>query len=199
MTPFVFVAALRESKQLTEMDGYSEIGAIYFSVGDTTSVAKYVDNRIVTKTFEGPPPYQTIKGKIPLLLKQYHAAEHQVYNCFMKKIKRVKRDAKLSDLASYVPTMEEVEKTKPFSIFCGTTIFLCSGVLLVFSALPNLLKFNNHNLLFMLLWMPGTMLLALLVGMWVQYKFFLAKPKRYQLRLAIEALKEVFKDGTVTC
>lgn len=178
------------------MDGYSEIGAIYFSVDDRTSFAKFQDGKIITDTYVGAPPYKSIEGSVPYSLRQYHAAEHQVYNSFMEKIDRIANDASLEELAKFIPSMEEVEKTNPFSFFCGTTIFLMCGLTLLLSALPNLFRFHNTEFLFMLTWMTSSLVISSLICMWVQKKYFLAKPEKQQLRLGLEALKEVFRHGS---
>lgn len=180
------------------MDGYSEIGAIYFSVGESTSFAKFENGKIIADTYMGAPPYKSIKGKVPFLLRQFHAAEHQVYNCFMNKAKKLKYEADFNQLALCIPSLDEVEHTSPVSLFCGTTVFLMFGIVLILSAIPNMLRFHNTDFWFMLIWLVGTIVFAITICMWIQRKFFLAKPTRHQLRLALEALKEVFRHGTVT-
>lgn len=180
------------------MDGYSEIGAIYFSVAKTTSYARFVEGKITTGSYEGAPPYQEINGKAPMLLRQYHSAEHQVYKSFMARAKKLPGDSSLKDLSNCIPSIDEAEATSPFSFFCGTTVFLMCGLILVLSAIPNLLHFHNTDLFFMLFWMIGTLVLSSLICMWIQERYFLAKPDKQHLRLALEALKEVFRHGATT-
>lgn len=199
MTPFVFKLA---GAKLSAMDGYSEIGSIYFAIGDKTSVARYIKpeptskrEKIVTETYTGSPPYSFIRGRMPELLKQYHAAEHKVYNCFMDKIKHLPARATLSELAKCIPTLTEVQNSKSHSAFCGSTICVSSAILLLGAALPNLLKLHNTNLLFMSMWLSISVALAYLVSAFVQDKYYLATPNDKQLELGLEALKEVLKNG----
>ncbi len=183
------------------MDGYSEIDTIYFSVGDKTSYAKYVpklidslnDKNIETGTYIGSPPYKPVSKPLPKLLKQYHAAEHQVYNCFLNKIKEIDSKAKLKEFQNYIPRVEEAKKTNPFSLLCGTTIFFSSGILLIAAAVPNILKLSS-NLYFMIGWFAFIITLTVITSYLIQKKFYLAQAEDRQLILAIEALKEVLKD-----
>lgn len=179
------------------MDGYSEIGKIYFMVSDRTSFAELLaDGTIITGSYQGAPPYKALKGKSSQALNEYHAAEHKVYNCFIKKIKHLPEDTNLEDFASYVPTLQEARKTPAFSFLCGTTVFLSSALLLFGAALPNIFKFHNTSLLFMSFWFFGVISFALVLSKWVQHRFFLAEPDDQQIQLAIEALKETFRNGT---
>lgn len=187
------------------MDGYSEIDAVYFSVANKTAYAKYIPkliselssqsaNKIIeTGTFEGLPQYKVINTKIPTLLKQYHAAEHQVYNSFMQKIKDLNADTQLSKFQNYIPKLYEAKAASSFSIFCGTTVFVSSGFLLIASALPFYFKLNN-NLAFMLPWLALIITVTFIISVFIQKKFYLAKANDEHLILAIEALKEVLKD-----
>ena len=180
------------------MNGYSEVGSIYFMVGERTSFARQLDGEIVTGSYIGPPPFKPLKGKASYLLRQYHAAEHKVYNAFMKNIERLKRESSLSELSKHLPSLEEVKKTSSFSVFCGTTVFLTSALILILSAMPNIFRFHNQDIIFMSLWMLGTLVLSIATGMWIQKKYFLAEPNRQQLELALTALKEVFKNARTT-
>jgi uncharacterized membrane protein SirB2 len=192
------------------MDGYSEIDTIYFSVADKTSYAKYVPKlidtlngkypeakqyqefQIKTGTYQGSPPYKPVEKPLPKLLKQYHAAEHQVYNCFLNKAKKLNSQASLREFQNFIPELEEAKRTTPFSFLCGTTILISSGILLM-AAIPNILKLNS-NLGFMVAWFISIIIFTSIVSYFIQKKFYLAQANDRQLILAIEALKEVLKD-----
>lgn len=179
------------------MQGYSEIGAIYFLIGEHTSYARYYNGLIEAGTYKGEPPYQAIKGSISKELRQYHAAEHKVYNAFMHKIKNLDVNLSINELSQYLPSLEEVRNAPLSSYLCGTTIFLLSGLSLVLVALPNLLGFANQNIFYLILWMIGSVILSLTVSLWVQRKKFLAEPEDRHLVLGIEALKEALKNENV--
>lgn len=180
------------------MDAYSEIDCIYFSIGNKTSYAKYIRPlqqegimpEIETGTYSGSPPYQSIKRPLPKLLKQYHCAEHKVYNSFMAKIKGLPDAISLDKLALRVPELSEARAASPFSIFCGTTVFISSGILLIASAIPYFLKMNQ-NPYFMFAWLAFVIVLTTLASYQIQKQFYLAKAEDQHLLLAIEALKEV--------
>lgn len=187
------------------MNGYCEIGKIYYAIADKTGFAKYpdgfseaclkiinnYDSLIETGSYQGEPPFKRIKGKLSKVHREYHSAEHKVYNCFKSKIKDLKADASLKELREKLPSLEEVKGYPDFSIFCGTTIFLFSGSVLLLSALPNIFKFHNHDLFFMLIWLTASVLMAKALTEFIQKKFFLAEAKDHQIVLAIKALKEV--------
>ncbi len=198
------------------MDGYSEIDTIYFSVGDKTSYAKYVPKlidklnneqatandknpkqlkelTIETGTYIGSPPYKPVPRPLPKLLKQYHAAEHQVYNCFLSKIKQIDSKAKLNEFQNYIPRVEEAQDSNPFSILCGTTICFSSGILLIAAAIPNIFKLSSNSY-FMIAWFAFIITITVIASYFIQKKFYLAQAEDRQLILAIEALKEVLKD-----
>ncbi len=186
------------------MDGYSEIDTIYFSVGDKTSYAKYVpklidklnsqvDLQVETGTYQGSPPYKSLSRPLPKLLKQYHAAEHQVYNCFQNKIQKLDSKAQLHEFQNYIPRVEEAKRTDPHSLLCGTTVFFSSGILLIAAAIPNILKLSS-NIYFMVAWFAFIITITVLASYFIQRKFYLAQADDRQLILAIEALKEVLKD-----
>lgn len=188
------------------MDGYSEIDAVYFSVANKTSYAKYVPKLISelssqvnmakvieTGTYEGFPPYKPIDGKVPTLLKQYHSAEHQVYNSFMKNIKNLDADTQLAEFQKYIPKLEEAKIANSFSIFCGTTVFISSAILLIASAVPYYFKLSG-NIVFMLPWLAFIIAATFIISIFIQKKFYLAQASDEQLILAIEALKEVLKN-----
>lgn len=186
------------------MDGYSEPGAIYFSIGKKTAYAKidldeifYANEDLApikTGSYLGTPPYRTINGELSRLAKEFHAAEHKVYNCFQEKIKNLKANSSLKIIRKFIPKLDEIEKAKPFSMFCGTTIFLSSGLLLLVSALPNIFLFLNKNLVFMIAWLSFSIFITLVITTKIQQKYFLLKPKTYQIKVALEALKEALKD-----
>ncbi len=199
MTPFVFNC---KHAKLAAMNGYSEIGAIYFAIADKTSVARYLkpvqgtgSERMVTETYLGDPPYSYITGRMPRILRQYHAAEHQVYNSFKQKIRKVPAQASLSEIAKHVPSLEEVKQCQSHSLFCGSTICVSSAILLLGAATPNLFGLHNTNLSFMSLWLAATITLAYLVSVYLQQRFYLAKPNDKQLELGLAALREVLKNG----
>ena len=187
------------------MNGYCEVGKIYYAIADKTAFAKYPEgfsesclrnitnheSLIETGFYQGEPPFKTITGKLSRIHRQYHSAEHKVFNCFSNKIKRLKKDASLEELSKKIPSLEEVKEYSDFSPFCGTTIFLFSGCALLLSALPNLFKYHNHDLFFMLIWLTASVLISRSITELIQRKFFLARAKDHQIVLAIKALKEV--------
>lgn len=183
------------------MDAYSEVDCVYFSIGDKTAYAKYVpklisdlgEPELKTGTYEGKPPYKSVKRPLPKLLKQYHAAEHKVYNSFMSKIKKLPENSSLDKLSQQVPSLEESQVASSFSIFCGTTVFISSAILLIAAAIPYFLKLN-HNPYFMLAWLAFIITMTVLASYQIQNRFYLAKANDKQLLLAIEALKEVLKN-----
>lgn len=178
------------------MEAYSEIGTIYFCIGEKTAYARETANSISCGSYIGEPPYA--KTKFSRLLKQYHAAEHKTYNCFRKKISALDKNASLAELRQAIPSLEEVKETKAYSLYCGSTVLLFSGSLLVLSCLPHLFSYHNDEFLFMSLWLSSSLLAALAISYWVQNKYFLAPPKNSQIKLALEALKEVLKDDSRT-
>ncbi len=211
------------------MDAYSEIDAVYFSIGDKTSYAKYipkliddklprlkkdsdraertcrqmedlgfqrksnVQHEIKTGSYKGTPPYKAVKHPLPKLLKQYHTAEHQVYNCFLNKARTLAAEAQLNEFKDYIPEIAEAKKANPFSIMCGTTIGFSSGILLIAVSIPHIFKLNA-NACFMLPWLAFIIILTFIVSYYIQKQFYLAKADDRHLILAIEALKEVLKD-----
>jgi len=187
------------------MNGYCEIGKIYYAIADKTAFAKYPDgfseaclslvnnyeSLIETGSYQGEPPFKRIQAKLSKVHREYHSAEHKVYNCFNSKIKNLSKDAEIKELRRKIPSLEEVKAHSDFSPFCGTTIFLFSGIILLISALPNIFNFHNHNLFFMLIWLTASVLIARTITELIQRKFFLADAKDHQIVLAIKALKEV--------
>lgn len=179
------------------MQGYSEIGTIYFLIGEYTSYARYYNGLIESGTYKGEPPFQAIKGSIPKELKQYHAAEHKVYNAFMQKIRDLDANTRIEELRKHIPSIEEVRKASSSSYLCGTTIFLLSGLSLFLVAMPNLFDFANKNILQLILWMTGSVILSLAVSLWIQRKNFLSEPEDRHLVLGIEALKEALNNENI--
>ncbi len=176
------------------MDAYSEVDAIYFSIANKTAYAKYVAGKLLKGSYIGCPPYHCLLGPASFRLRQFHTAEHQVYNAFMAKAKTLPAEASLSELAIRMPSLDEARRGSPFSIFCGTTFCFSSGLLLILSSLPNLFHFHNTNLYFMSFWLLFVLLSTLLMTRFIQKRFFLAKAEDEHLILAIEALKEVLND-----
>lgn len=190
------------------MNGYCEPGKIYFAIADKTSYAKYPDgfsesrlrlinnyeDLIETGSYKGTPPYKKIKGNLSYIYRQYHSAEHKVYNCFMHKIKGLRKDASLKELKKKIPHLEEVKKFSDFSPFCGTTILIFSGIALILASLPNIFHFHNTNIFFMLIWLTASILISKALTKYFQEKFFLAQAKDHQIVLAINALKEALNE-----
>lgn len=183
------------------MDAYSEEGCVYFSVGTKTSYARYhpwrgeekIMQKIQTGTYRGSPPYKSLTRPMPILLKQYHAAEHKVYNGFMNKVKTLPEQSSLCELSEAVPSLAEAQSASSFSLFCGTTVFISSGILLLGAAVPYFFKLNG-NAYFMFAWLAFIVLVTMLASYYIQKKFYLAQAEDKHLLLAIEALKEVLKD-----
>lgn len=185
------------------MEGYSETGAIYFSRGQSTSFARLpkvidgnrdLESQFITGSYDGAPPYKKIDGKLPVILREYHSAEHQVFNAFQKKISKKDTNASIKELAEEIPDLEEIKDSNDYSNLCGTTIFLSSGLILILTSLPNFFKFYNTNLFFMSFWIATSFLITYLVSKYVQKKFFLSEAKDYQLLLARTALKEALNN-----
>jgi hypothetical protein len=189
------------------MNGYCEPGRIYYQVAHKTAYAKYprefsenflasINNYSVlieTGSYIGEPPYKRI-NKLNRIHREYHCAEHQVYNCFKSKIQTLSKDSSLETLAEYLPRLEEAQKASPYTIYCGTTIGIFSAIALILAALPNIYKFYNDNLFFMLAWLSLTVVVARWISLKIQKTFFLAPAKDHQIVLAIKALKEVLKN-----
>ena len=189
------------------MNGYCEPGRIYYQAARKTAYAKYsrefsekflasINNYallIETGSYIGEPPYRRI-DRLSKTHKEYHCAEHQVYNCFKAKIKNLPKDSSLETLALYLPSLNEARKTSPYNIYCGTTIGIFSAIVLILATIPNILKFHNEDLLFILIWLTAVMIFASWVCKSIQKNFFLATAKDHQIVLAIKALKEVLKN-----
>ena len=183
------------------MDAYVEEHCVYFSIGNKTSYARYQAlgeeeqkmQEIKTATYQGSPPYKVLARPMPTLLKQYHAAEHKVYNSFMQKIKPLPQQAGLSELAQELPSLDEARSASSFSLFCGTTIFISSTILLLGAAVPYFFKLST-NPYFMFAWLACIVIVTLLASYYMQKNFYLAQADDKHLLLAIEALKEVLKD-----
>lgn len=185
------------------MNGYSELDAIYFSIGSKTAFAKYTNaqnktscdgGNIVKSSYIGEPPYKAIKKRLSKEERRYHAAEHQVYNCFMAKIKKLPANSKLCDFQAYIPKLEELNNKYNFSYFCGTSFFLGSAILVLLAALPNSIRFQNHDLLFMIFWLAASIFLSIFISRQIQNAYYISPPKDKHKILAIEALKEVLRD-----
>jgi hypothetical protein len=189
------------------MNGYCEPGSIYYQIAQKTAYAKYprafsetflesINNYkvlIETGSYIGDPPYQRI-NRLSKTHREYHCAEHQVYNCFKSKIKTLARNSSLETLAQYLPSLNEARKTSPYNIYCGTTIGIFSALALILAGLPNIFKFHNEDLLFMLIWLTAIVIFTSCVCKSIQKNFFLATAKDHQIVLAIKALKEVLKN-----
>lgn len=186
------------------MDGYSEIGAIYYSIGNKTSFAKIDTTTDTNKdqwqkhiecgTYTGCPPYRPIKSPLNKLAKQYHCAEHLVYNSFMQKIKKLPANAKLEEFQKYIPSFEEIKKTSAHSFFCGTSFLLSSSILLLLSCIPNLMHWTSSKPIFSMLIFAFSILMTLMTSQTIQHKLFLSEPEEHQIFLARLALKEVLKN-----
>jgi uncharacterized protein YqhQ len=188
------------------MNGYSDIGAIYFSIGDKTSFARYKTTtttkdtkniwqaQIETGTYPGTPPYRIIKGKLSIEAKKYHAAEHLVYNCFMHQIKNLSAESSLEELAKYVPTINAIRKTNSYSFFCGTTFLLSSSLIILVASMANYFKFSSSNYLIAAMIFIIAIPIALIASYMIQKKYFLHQPELKHLILARQALKEVLKN-----
>jgi hypothetical protein len=175
------------------MNGYSENRAIYFQIGTQTAFAIYPTNeeKILSGKYQGEPPYRRFIGTISEEHKKYHEAEHQIYNCFINKIKDLHPEAKLSEFAEYLPSIEEAQRTDSFSVFCGTSFYLSSAVLLIGSGLIN---FSNANWQTRFIFLFLLMALFILLSYIIQKIFYLKKADSKHLKLAREALKEALKN-----
>lgn len=190
MTPFIFLIDISKS---VVMNGYSEEGAIYFQIGSKTGFAIYINDslEIVSGSYIGEPPYKPINKSISTEHKKYHEAEHQIYNCFMKKIKNLNSKVTLQELKNYIPSLYEAYKTDSFSIFCGTSFLKISGILLITSSLINFLNLDWTIKLYILFFL---ILNFFILSYLTQKSFYLKKSNIKHLRLAREALKEALND-----
>lgn len=175
------------------MNAYSEVDAIYFQIGSLTGFAKLINDTVHQGYFIGEPPYKSQTLPFTTKLREYHAAEHKVYNAFMSKNQNLKAEAQLDDLA--LPSLNEIRKASSFSLMCGSTIYLGSGILLITSALPNLLHYHNLEVAFMIPWLTGALIISYCIMHIIQYQFFLSNPQDYQLELALTALKEAINNA----
>ena len=108
------------------MNAYTEVDCIYFNIGKWTSFARYLsDGSIKTGTYLGDPPYQSFSSKqYPKALKQYHAAEHKVYNAFSYNIRQASEDNCITQLQAYVPNLKEAMSAPEFS-YSVVVLFYC--------------------------------------------------------------------------
>lgn len=171
------------------MDAYVEDESVYFFTKERAAFARYpslLTNKIesaLLKVSEWPTlrPQDFTKS-----LKKYHAAEHKVYNCFMKKIRTLPKDTVYEDLLTKLPSIEEAKLTNSFSFFCATTqaYFLVISMLILF--LAN--QFFNVAVSICL-----SFSFAYLSIYFIQKNISLEEPSERELQLAIKALETLLK------
>jgi hypothetical protein len=175
------------------MQAYCNENCIYFSISSSTGFASHEGSRITRGGYTGSPPYKPAKIPYSNKLKSKHSAEHKVYNAFLKNIKSLKPDLDLASLEKYIPSMGEVRTANDFSIYCGSTYYLGSGLVLVLSALPNIFSFYNTSLMFMPAYLVACLVISYYTMKLTQKLFFLAPASKNDLKLALIALKEAFR------
>ena len=122
------------------MLGYSEANAIYFSAGDRTGFAKIkprfnsidllefhekeFESLIHSGSFKGLPDFKYISFNDNLCLKtrQCHSAEHQTYNAFQKKSKKLGKNTKLEDFKNGIPSLKEIKAESAFSLAAAASV-----------------------------------------------------------------------------
>ena len=173
------------------MDAFSEEDKIYFSTKNKIACASYspflnkeIVSRIVTKSEfkHSTSKKQSFTNK----LKKMHTAEHQVYNCFKKKISKLGDNCSSSDLIKAIPSNEEVKNTESFSFFCGTTQ---SYFLISFGLLNLLLNFVFHSFIALVLSFIFSYGLIYII----QKKYYLSKAEDIEINLAKAALRKVLE------
>lgn len=183
------------------MIGYCQKDKIFFTIGSITAFASLPENldpntyslnhlnkKIVTGSFCGLPDFKELDQKLDEQHKQFHAAEHKVFNAFIKKIKKLPANTSRQKLAEYLPNLHEIRKSLDYSFFCGTTIFISLPTALILCSFVNFFDLHEQKL-FALLWLIASIIFTLALSFFIQ-KNFLLKPKDYQLLIARKALKE---------
>jgi hypothetical protein len=190
------------------MLGYSEANAIYFTAGEKTGYARIklgfndieqqelgknqFESIVESGSFKGLPDFKYINLKKGLCqkTKQCHSAEHKAYNAFQKKIKKLKRKTCLEEFKNFIPSLDEIESEKSFSLLCGTSFVISSSISIILMCLPNLFHYKNTDPIFMALWLFFSLAALFLLSFLIQTRY-LAKPSLLQIFIAQKALKEV--------
>lgn len=171
------------------MDAYVEEDAVYFATRDKIAFAKYsplIRNRIESGCIKASQQITPSKQKFTASLKRYHAAEHKVYNCFMRKTAKCSADISKKDLQDLIPNMAEAKASSSFSLFCGSTQ---AYLLIISMSLLIVLNLFLNSVLSICL----SLGLGILSIYFIQKKFFLEEPSEKELKLALRALNELLK------
>jgi hypothetical protein len=171
------------------MDAYVEEDAVYFATRDKIAFAKYsplIKNRIESGCIKASRQITAPKQKITASLKRYHAAEHKVYNSFMRKTAKCSADISKKDLQALIPNMTEAKASSSFSLFCGSTQ---AYFLIISMSLLIVLNLFLNGVLSICL----SLSLGILSIYFIQKKFFLEEPNEKELKLALWALNELLK------
>ncbi|MEY3370454.1 MAG: hypothetical protein RLZZ361_1124 [Cyanobacteriota bacterium] len=175
------------------MQAYCDENCIYFSISTSTGFAGHDGSRITRGAYIGSPPFKTAKFPYSNKLKSKHSAEHKVYNAFLKNLKKLSENLDLVKLEKYLPSIKQIRTADDFSIYCGSTYYLGSGLVLVLSALPNIFSFYNTSLMFMPAYLVACLVITYYTMKLTQKLFFLAPASKTDLKLALIALKEAFR------
>ena len=171
------------------MDGFADEEKIYIATSKQITFAKYssiIRNKIETGTISSREfeEKQKQKQKFTKVLKRMHAAEHKVFNCFMQKIRTNKKNISHENLIDFLPSIDELSKTNSYSFFCSSTH---NYFLIIYSLSFLLLSFILNNFLSLVL----AFLASLSSTYFLQKVFFLEKPRKEELKLAISALERL--------
>ena len=126
------------------------------------------------------------KQKFSASLKRYHAAEHKVYNCFMRKTAKCSADISKKDLQDLIPNIAEAKISSSFSLFCGSTQ---AYLLIISMSLLIVLNLFLNSILSICI----SLSLGILSIYFIQKNFFLEEPSEKELKLALRALSELLK------
>jgi hypothetical protein len=175
------------------MQAYCDSDTIFFQISSSTGFASDKLGKKGKGAYKGSPPYKLAQIPYSEELKLKHSAEHKVYNAFIKKIAHIKEDMDLEKLENFIPSYKEAKDADDFSLFCGSTYYLGSAMILLLSTLPNIFQFYNTNLIFMPIWMFFCIFATYYCMRLIQKQFFLATAKDSEIKLALIAIKEAFK------
>lgn len=175
------------------MQAYCDENCIYFSISSSTGFAGYDGTRITRGGYTGSPPFKPANIPYSNKLKSKHSAEHKVYNAFLQNLKSLSANLDLAELEKYLPNIKQAKLADDFSLYCGSTYYLGSGLVLVLSALPNIFGIYNTSLAFMPAYLVACLVISYCTIKLTQKLFFLAPASKSDLRLALTALKEAFR------
>ncbi len=175
------------------MNGYSTHDSIYFQIHSKIGFARLLpDQSIWAASYSGTIPETPLKRSPELLAN--HAAEHQAYNAFMKKISKLSANASLNELAEQLPSLDEIKAATAFNFACGSTV----GISCLFLVINSVSIFISKLYYPLAAWQEllitcGLALFSLICAYLIQKQFFLGHTKELNLKLAQAALSQCIK------